>query len=75
MPALVVKSSHSVASFLLAYCVGTVLMMSTTAAIVAESTRKLGKAVRSNDLTKNLTLGSSILALAVGALWIWKAIF
>lgn len=74
MPALVLKSWRKATSFLLSYWLGTVLIMGATAGTVAESTRKLGKAVNRVDLTRTLTIGSSWIALGVGALWIGKAL-
>jgi cytochrome c biogenesis protein CcdA len=74
-PALAMNSWRSAISFLIAYSIGTMLAMSATAAAVGESTRQLGKAVRSRDLTRNLSIGSSIVAMAVGIYWVWNVLF
>lgn len=74
-PALAMNTWRSVLIFLCSYCVGTTLSMSLTAALVGESTVRLGKVVESKNLTKNLSIGSSIIAIAVGLYWIWKCVF
>ena len=72
-PALAMTSWSSALSFLAAYCVGTMLAMSLTAGIVAESSLRLGKAVKDPKFTRNLSLGSSGLAIIIGLFWIVKA--
>ena len=74
-PALAMSSWPSAMSFLLAYCLGTTLIMSATAGAVGESTLRLGKVVQSKDLTRNLSISSSIIAILVGIYWLYTVIF
>ena len=74
-PALAMNTWRSVLTFLLSYCIGTTLSMSATSAIVGESTVRIGKVVESKNFTRNLSIGSSILAIFVGLFWLGKSIF
>jgi len=59
-------SWKSALSFLLSYCFGTMLAMSLTAGLVGEGSLRLGKAVNSPNLPKNLSLASSVIAIFIG---------
>lgn len=72
-PALVLTTWRSVISFLLAYCFGTMAAMSLAAGAVAEGTIRLGEAIGSSKLPKQLSFGSSILAILIGIYWIITA--
>ncbi len=69
-PALVMTTWRSVVSFLLAYCFGTMAAMAIAAAAVGEGTTRLGEAIGSSKLPKQLSLGSSLLAIVIGLYWI-----
>jgi hypothetical protein len=49
--------------------------MSATAGAVGESTLRLNKIVQSKDLTRNLSIGSSLVAIGVGIFWILNVVF
>lgn len=72
-PALVLTTWRSVISFLIAYCFGTMAAMSLAAGAAAEGTIRLGEAIGSSQLPKQLSLGSSILAILIGVYWIITA--
>lgn len=74
-PALAMTSWRSAGSFLLAYCFGTMIAMSMTAGVVGEGSLRLGKVVNSPNLPRQLSLGSSIIAIIIGAYWIYSAVF
>lgn len=74
-PALAMNSWGAAVSFILAYCFGTTAIMSATAGAVGESTLRLKKAVQSKDLTRNLSIGSSLVAIGVGIFWILNVVF
>jgi cytochrome c biogenesis protein CcdA len=74
-PALAMNTWKGALSFLLAYSFGTTLIMSATAAAVGESTLRLGKVVQNRNLTRNLSIGCSVLAILVGAFWIFNVLF
>lgn len=69
-PALVMTTWRSVVSFLIAYCFGTMTAMALAAAAVGEGTTRLGEAIGSSKLPKQLSLGSSLLAIMIGLYWI-----
>lgn len=73
-PALAMTTWSSALSFLVAYCVGTMLAMSVTAGVVGESSLRIGKAVNSPTFTRNLSFGSSLLAIGIGIFWIAQAL-
>jgi len=73
-PALAMTSWHSALSFLLAYCFGTMVAMSLTAGVVGEGSVRLGKAINSPALPKQLSLGSSFIAIIIGAYWLFLAL-
>lgn len=74
-PALAMNSWGAAVSFILAYCFGTTAIMSATAGAVGESTLRLNKIVQSKDLTRNLSIGSSLIAIGVGIFWILNVVF
>lgn len=74
-PALAMNSWGAAVSFILAYCFGTTAIMSATAGAVGESTLRLNKIVQSKDLTRNLSIGSSLVAIGVGIFWILNVVF
>mmetsp|Transcript_18261 Transcript_18261/g.18330 ORF Transcript_18261/g.18330 Transcript_18261/m.18330 type:complete len:303 (-) Transcript_18261:105-1013(-) len=73
-PALAMTSLRSALSFFLSYCIGTITVMSLVAAGVGEGTVRLGKAVNSPSLPKKLSFVSSLLAIAIGAYWVFQAL-
>lgn len=73
-PALAMTSWSAAASFLLAYCFGTMAAMSLTAGLVGEGSVRLGKWVDSPQLPRQLSLGSSFVAIGIGLFWIGSAL-
>lgn len=74
-PALAMTSWRAAVSFLLSYGLGTMAAMSITAGVFGEGSMRLGKVVNNPDLPKNLSLGSSLLAIGIGMYWIFQAVF
>ena len=72
-PALAMTSWRSALSFLLAYCFGTMAAMSLTAGLVGEGSVRLGKAINSPALPKQLSITSSLIAIIIGAYWLLSA--
>ena len=65
-PALAMSSWSTALSFLASYCFGTMAAMSIVAGLIGEGSSRLGKAANSPDLPRNLSLGSSIVAILIG---------
>ena len=74
-PALAMTSWRSALAFLLAYCFGTMAAMAVTAGLVGEGSVRLGKAVNSPSLPRQLSLFSSAVAIVIGAYWLVSAFF
>ena len=74
-PALACTTWRGVLWFLVAYCSGTMLAMSATTAIIGEGTSRVSEALDAPDIPKKLSIVSSFIAIAIGALWMVKAIF
>lgn len=72
LPAIAMNSWGTAVTFLTAYCFGTMLTMSLTAGIIGELSTRLGKALDNPDLPRNLSLGSSAIAILIGVFWIIK---
>lgn len=71
-PALTLSSWRSAILFLFFYSIGTMAAMSATAGAVGEGTRRLGKASRSPELPRRMSIVSSCVAIAIGSFWIYK---
>jgi hypothetical protein len=72
-PALAMTSWRSAITFLLAYCIGTMAAMSITAGAFGEGSMRLGKAANNPNLARNLSIGSSVVAILIGIYWILQA--
>lgn len=72
LPAIAMNSWESALTFLSAYCFGTIFTMSFTAGIVGELSIRIGKAMNNPNLPRNLSMGSSGLAIIIGLYWIVK---
>lgn len=75
-PALSSKTWRGAALFLTAYCLGTMLAMSLAAAAAGELSMRAGQVASSNnpDLSRQLSLASSCVAIAVGTYWIVQSV-
>ena len=73
-PALTLSSWRSAMLFLFSYSIGTMVAMSATAGAVGEGTRRLGKASKSPELPRKMSIISSCLAIAIGCFWIYKVV-
>lgn len=51
---------------------GTMLSMSTATSLIGEGTVKVGEAFDKPNIPKNLAISSSIVAIVVGAYWVYK---
>ena len=72
-PTLALDSWHTLFCFLAAYCAGTVGGIGGASVVIAASTRWLS-AVTSDDLPKRLSFMSSLVAIAIGFLWILQSL-
>lgn len=76
-PTLAIKSWTGILGFLLSYCIGTMLMMSIASGFLSEASRRLGNAMKDKseyNFPKQLSIGSSILAILLGIFWIIRPI-
>lgn len=69
-PALTMTSWRGALSFLVSYCIGTIIAMSLASGAVSEGSLRLGKAVNNPDLPRNLSLASSLVAIIIGIYWV-----
>lgn len=69
-PALTMTSWRGALSFLVSYCIGTIIAMSLASGLVSEGSSRLGKAVNNPDLPRNLSLASSLAAIIIGIYWV-----
>jgi len=68
-PALAVATWRGNIAFLFAYAVGTMTAMAVTTTFIGEGTRRAGAVFHRPDLPQKLSFFSSLLAIAVGAVW------
>ncbi|CAM9252591.1 unnamed protein product [Choristocarpus tenellus] len=73
-PALALTTWRSVLWFLVAYCAGTMLAMSATTTVIGEGSVRVGQALDQPDIPRKLSVVSSFIAIAIGAVWLLKAI-
>ena len=69
-PALTMTSWRGALSFLISYCIGTIIAMSIASGAVSEGSLRLGKAVNNPNLPRNLSLASSLIAILIGIYWV-----
>jgi hypothetical protein len=68
-PAVAVATWSGNLAFLSAYAMGTMTAMAVATTIIGEGTRKAGQVMERPDLPQKLSLISSFIAIAVGAIW------
>jgi hypothetical protein len=68
-PAIAVATWTGNIAFLSAYAAGTMGAMAITTTLIGEGTRRAGKLFNRPDIPQKLSLFSSILAMAIGAIW------
>lgn len=71
-PAIAFSSWNNAITFLLAYCIGTMGTMSLAAAILGETSMRIGKAANDPELPRRLSMISSGIAILIGLFWIAK---
>lgn len=74
-PALAVATWRGNIAFLIAYALGTMTTMAFTTTLIGEGTRRAGAVFHRPDLPQKLSFFSSLLAIAVGAVWTGLAFF
>jgi hypothetical protein len=74
VPAMAMTSWIDATRFLLAYCAGTMLAMSIAAGSVGELSMRIGRVANNPDLSRQLSLASSVAAVIIGLYWILKAL-
>lgn len=75
LPAIAMNSWQTAIAFLSAYSIGTMVTMSITAGAIGELSTRLGEVMNNPDLPRNLSLGSSAVAIIIGLVWIVKAYY
>eukprot|EP00544_Gedaniella_sp_CCMP2646_P010151 CAMPEP_0202480696 /NCGR_PEP_ID=MMETSP1361-20130828/576_1 /ASSEMBLY_ACC=CAM_ASM_000849 /TAXON_ID=210615 /ORGANISM="Staurosira complex sp., Strain CCMP2646" /LENGTH=296 /DNA_ID=CAMNT_0049108149 /DNA_START=85 /DNA_END=975 /DNA_ORIENTATION=+ len=68
-PALAVATWRGNLAFLFAYACGTMGAMAITTTLIGEGTRRAGEVFNRPDIPQKLSLGSSVLAIAIGVVW------
>ncbi|CAM9245449.1 unnamed protein product [Discosporangium mesarthrocarpum] len=74
-PALALTTWRGVLWFLMAYCSGTMIAMSATTTVIGEGSVRVGQALDQPDIPRKLSVISSFIAIAIGAVWLLKALF
>jgi hypothetical protein len=73
-PALAVATWSGNLSFLLAYAMGTIGVMTLTTTLIGEGTRRAGQLFQRPDIPQKLSFVSSILAIIIGFVWCGMAL-
>lgn len=73
-PALAVATWRGNLTFLLAYGLGTIGVMTVATTVIGEGTRRAGELFHRPDIPQKLSYVSSIVAVAIGALWCGMAL-
>lgn len=73
-PALAVATWGSSLTFLLSYAVGTMSAMALVTTFVGEGTRRAGELFQRPDIPQKVSMVSSVLAMAIGAIWVGLAV-
>lgn len=68
-PAVAISTLRGSLTFLLSYALGTMAAMALATTIIGEGTRRAAGKLDRPDLPRDLSLGSSFLALIVGVVW------
>jgi hypothetical protein len=68
-PALAVATWSGNLTFLLAYALGTIGVMTIATTVIGEGTRRAGEFFHRPDIPQKLSFFSSILAIAIGLIW------
>lgn len=73
-PAVAISTLRGSLTFLLSYALGTMAAMALATTIIGEGTRRAAGKLDRPDLPRDLSLGSSFLALIVGVVWCFLAL-
>ena len=68
-PAIAVSTWRGSMAFLLSYALGTMAAMTLATSLIGEGTRRASHKLERPNLPRDLSLGSSVLALIVGMVW------
>ena len=68
-PAVAIASWRGSLTFLVSYALGTMAAMTLATTVIGEGTRRASKKLDRPDLPRDLSVGSSFLALLVGVVW------
>eukprot|EP01038_Epipyxis_sp_PR26KG_P005598 gene5598-7727_t len=68
-PAIAMSTWNSVMTFLLSYCLGTMIAMSITAGAIGDFSLRLSKVSNIDNLPKKLSMISSVIAILIGIIW------
>ena len=73
-PAVAISTLRGSLTFLLSYALGTMAAMALATTVIGEGTRRAAGKLDRPDLPRDLSLGSSFLALIVGVVWCFLAL-
>ena len=73
-PAIAISTWKGSLTFLLSYALGTMAAMTVATTLIGEGTRRASFHLDRPDLPRDLSVGSSFLALLVGVVWCWLAL-
>ncbi len=73
-PAVAMSSWQGAASFLVCYCLGTMIAMSASAGSIGALSSGLGKVARDPELPRKLSFFSSLFAVLIGLYWMVQAL-
>ncbi|KAL7522341.1 hypothetical protein ACHAWX_007027 [Stephanocyclus meneghinianus] len=68
-PAVAISTWRGSLTFLISYALGTMAAMTFATTVIGEGTRRASRKLDRPDLPKDLSVGSSFLALVVGVVW------
>jgi hypothetical protein len=74
IPAVAVATWSGNLAFLSAYAVGTMVTMAAVTTLIGEGTKRAGQVFQRPDIPQKLSMVSSVLAIAIGAVWCGLAI-
>jgi len=74
MPALTLSSYWAASSYLIAFCIGTMMAMSIFTGGVGEASIRMGERLKRPTLPSTLSFFTSIFAIFMGSLWILKTL-
>lgn len=73
-PAVAIATLRGSLTFLISYALGTMAMMTLATSLIGEGTRRAAGKLDRPDLPRDLSVGSSLMAMIVGLVWCWLSL-